>query len=240
MTDELKTRLQAADLRLKRVERWVQIATFLSTIAAATSTVIGINTAFPQLRLLEAQGLEATEKQRVSFNFRLKPVLLPSKNSFYVRAKLRNFSVRELRILMIGIRVWKRGKWSDSVTVQGHTDDLIVSDNLVSDCQDLCTSQTATGQLRMRQLDNITLEPTEQDYEHTFGPYPLTEDQLKGGFWILGRAYTVETSAGQCGINHRRQPDPGALPYICETNKKGQLLCPKDYCSDAYAPAEYY
>lgn len=240
MAVKLTAELRTAELRLKRIERWVQVATLLGTIAAATSTIVGINTVFPQIRLLKAQGLEATEKQRVSFNFRLTPILVPGTNSFYIRAKLHNYSVRELTMLMIGIRVWKRDKWSDSATVKNHSDDLIVSDNLISDCTNLCTSQTAIGPIRMRLLDDITLEPTEQDYEHTFGPYPISEALFEEGFWVEGRGYTVETSVGQCGIDNTRIPDHGALPYVCESDEKGHLDCKKHGCSDAYAPGEYY
>ncbi|GEM_PF-2864757 len=228
-TPRLKAELQRADLRLKRVERWVQLAAGIAAIATVTSTGFGIYVAYSQHRLLSAQALEAQEKQRVSFTFRLTPVMLPDNTSFYVRAKLRNLSVRQLTVLMLGVRVWQGDKWTDAAPVEGHQKDLILSDILVNDCTNLCTPQSATGPLRLRELEDITIEPTEPEIEETFGPYPLKKEDLDQGFWLTGRAYVAETESANCQIDARRPPKPGVLPFLDGSR-----------CSAAVAPAEYY
>lgn len=239
----LKTQLAEADLRLKRMERWVHAATVLATIATVLSVGFGVFLSISQRRLSEAQALEAVEKQRVSFSFRLSPILLPSGDQFYIRAKLRNLSVRELTVLMIGLRVWQGDKWDDNISVGENTDAAIIADNLVSDCpSSLCKTDWSKGRLRLRKLtDQITLEATEGDSELSFGPYPITKDQVNRGLWLEGSAYVTETDHGPCAIHTLEAPSLGELPYVCEARTNNQAKCYEDArCSNATGPATFY
>jgi hypothetical protein len=235
----LKTAVAKAELRLAGIERWVKYASMAGALIAAYGAVVAAYVAFSQRKLLEAQSLEQMEKQRVSYKLRLSPVLLPNHKSFYVRATMRNLSVRRLTVMMIGVRVWQGDKWQYDRSVKDNLSELIVSDNLVSEVPDKWTQNE--DRLKLHRLgEEITLEPTELDSDETFGPYSIEESQVERGFWVMGRLYVEETERGKCGIDPARQPDRGTLPHVCELNSKGSPDCTKTECSVVISPATYY
>jgi hypothetical protein len=235
MALKLKDQLNQAELRLKRLERSVKLITLLSTVVTILSVLASGLLTYRQYR-------ESTEKARVSFTYRLTPILLPQSDRFYVRLKLKNLATRELTILGVSVRVWTGNNWTDASSVGSQPNDLIIADNLVRDCPErLCTKEMKNGALRMRDLSDITLEPTEGESELTLGPYPITAVQLSKGLWLTGKAYTAETDAGKCAIHTTEIPPLGAFPYLCEENANGKESCFTDArCSNAESPATFY
>ncbi len=248
MPEKLKTQLGAADLSLKKIEWWVKAIGIVAVVATIAS-------AWTSVKVSNLQKLEAEEKRRVSYSFRLAPLVLPNSQQFYVRSKIRNLSTRELTYLMIGIRVWPADKWTDTISVTTNRDDVIVADNLVTKCpkslceepQDVASENAVlmmkrSGRLRLRNLPgNLTVEATEQDAELVFGPYPITKEQLEQGIWLEGWAYVSETDDGDCVVYAEKAPAPGALPYLCEKRTNGEANCLETaQCSYVSSPQTFF
>jgi hypothetical protein len=238
MAPQLKQQLDQAELRLKRLERMVKLITGLST-AIAILTAIGSGL------LTYHQYRESVERARVSFSYTLLPALLPDGEHFYLKAKLKNLSTRELTVLGITARVWAGDKWKDTSKVASQTNDVILSDNLIDNCPlNLCTTEERGGVFRRRDsddLDDMTLESTEGESELTLGPYPITDGQLKNGLWITGAAYVSETEGGSCTVYTKEVPPSGTFPYLCEEKYKDALGCyTKSQCSKAVSTAVFY
>jgi hypothetical protein len=246
---KLKEQLTRADLHLKRIS-------IASTILAIA---ISIGTLATSGSLAYRQYVESNEKARVSYSYKLTPILLPSGNEFYIRARIKNLSTRELTVLGLTARVWLGDRWSDSSKISTQPNDLLMADNLVSNCpENLCPSSSPTGaqsgqpqkpepkakfnRLSRRDLgDDITLETTEGESEKSLGPYPITTDQLNQGFWLIGRAYVVETDSGRCAIHATEEPPQGTFPYVCEEGSNGEHGCYNNArCSFAESPATFY
>lgn len=235
MRTKLASELTATELRLTRVEAKLKTVMILSTFVAVVAGVLSGLLTYRQYR-------EAVEKARVSFTYRLTPVLLPNRNQFYLRARIKNLSTREITLLGVTARVWKGNKWVDDKDVNSNPDDLIVADNLVHNCpSNLCPTEMQGGRLRRRQLDDITVESTEGEYELSLGPYPIDPEEIAAGLWVEGSAYTAETDHGNCAVHTRKVPSPGAFPFLCEESANDALGCTKKArCSDAAAPATFY
>jgi hypothetical protein len=249
MAEKLKSQLERADLqlkktdqRLKNVERLVQLIGIVATLVTIISTITTIKVSRLQGNLFEQQTLEAKERQRVAYTFHLDAFLLPDEQHFYVRSKMSNLSTRELSLLMIGIRVWPRDKWTDNISVRNNPTDIIVADNLVRNCSPkMCAEATSSGKLRLRDLSsNPTLETTEKDVQHVYGPYPITKDQLEQGIWVEGWAYVSETDHGDCVVHGDTVPAPGTLPYVCEKKLNDDPHCTAvSKCSNVSSPASF-
>ena len=231
---QLKNQLDVADLRLKRIETRVKLVAILSTLVAILTGLLSALATYRQYR-------ESVEKSRVSFTYRLTPILLPNE-TFYIKARIKNLSSKEITLLGVAVRVWPGDKWVDDRTVTSNPEDLIIADNRVRDCpKDFCPADMSQGRLRRRQLDDITVESTEGEYELALGPCPIDRNALAKGIWIQGRAYTVETDHGDCAIHKGTMPKPGAFPFICEARLNSTPDCYETArCSDAEAPAAFY
>lgn len=241
----IQDQLNQAELRLKRLGWWVGTATIISAITALANGYSAFRFGQAQHTLTQAQTVEQIEKQRVSFELRVTPFLLPDGRHFYLKTTLKNHSVKELNIFMINLRVWQGDGWEDSYDTPSEQGKILVSDVIVADCPDkLCSqgAQTSTVDkiLRLRNIDAIAIEATEEPIDNTFGPYQLSEQQARLGIWVEASAYVQETDQGKCGFDPSEEvPKPGDLPVLCEQRTQGKCFTAGD-CVTANAPAEFY
>jgi hypothetical protein len=241
----VQDQLNQAELRLKRLGWWVGTATIISAITALANGYSAFRFGQAQHTLTQAQAIEQIEKQRVSFELTVTPFLLPDGRHFYLKTTLKNHSVKELNILMINLRVWQGDGWEDSYDTPSEQGKILVSDTIVVDCPDKFCSQSAQTSnvdkiLRLRNIDAIAIEATEEPIENTFGPYQLSEQQSRLGIWLEATAYVHETDQGKCGFDRSEDaPKPGDLPVLCEQRVPGKCFTGGD-CVTANAPAEFY
>jgi hypothetical protein len=240
-SSKLKEQLDEAELRLRKLERWVKLITIIAAAITIVNTCSAIIVAIGQRRLATAQALEQLEKQQISYGFEVTPVLLPNGRQFYLKTKLKNYSVKQLHVFIINLRVWKGTGWQDSYygeNASSHTNDIIVSDSLVAEYPPHISGDKEQDQLRLRKLQTaISIEATEPQAQHSFGPYNIDEKQLRTGIWVEGRAYVSETQFGHCGFDPDEQPSEGDIPSVCE---KRTGRCDGSGCINAYSPPEFY
>jgi hypothetical protein len=230
--DRIELKLRTLDLLTKRIG-------ILAAVLGLLVTGLNIGLWIFQFKLTRGQAFEESEKTRVNLSLELTPVFDPDNpRKFWINARFANRSFKEVTVSMVGIRIWK--EWSRETNVHDTPDQLLYSDNRVSDCRRI-KCPVITPKSKLIRLDReIIVTPNVQDYTEAFGPYEILPSQAPNGFWLEGWAYTKEQDDGTCAIAAPATTE-GAFPTICRSEFASLADCNnRGGCKAAYASARSF
>jgi hypothetical protein len=230
----LEVHLDRIEVKLKDLDVLTKRLGILAAVIGLLVTGLNIGLWVFQLKLMRAQASEQIEKNRVNVAIELAPLFDPENpRKFWVNVKFINHSYRQVKIAMLGIRIWK--DWSSETSVGTTPDNLLFAENRINDCAKV-TCPLTTSKSRLVQLDHeIIVTPNVQDYVETLGPYQFPVKSARKGFWLEGWAFTKEQDEGDCVIV-KPATFEGALPTICQERFASLPGCErKGICKSAYA-----
>jgi hypothetical protein len=145
----------------------------------------------------------------------------------FVRAKYENRSAREIHLWMLGVRIFKASGFVSGTTVKTKPELLLYSDSSIDECPETICPPGGTSADRFythpRAGGPVSLGPWGV-HQELFGPYAISDADLKAGVWIQAFAYPRESDDDICVIVE--QPSvPGAFPRICEATHKSEPEC---------------
>jgi hypothetical protein len=219
------------DLTLKRLDKWVKLIGIVGAILGLVLTSISIwnlhiqNNLYKTQQLLFQHQAEEAEAKR-ELNLGVEIITSPAAgNEVNISLKLSNYSVRQVHIAMVGIRIWKKDWKRADDTFEKHPDLLIYSDSSVVFCQsEVCPKETSKTRLQSTQHQIILAPGPGGAQTEAFGTYSIPRDELKRGIWIQGLAYTLEGVKENCAVVGPPRFE-GSFPIFCEESRKNQERC---------------
>jgi hypothetical protein len=190
-------------------------------------------------QLLVGKDSQDEDHSPIDVTLKLTPEFIPHDNKrVWVKATFTNSGTRQVSIAMFGLRLWKQ-QWSNNVTVQSSPTLLIFSDTYIKDCPPSICPDTSPN-ARLLPFSHVIILPGKGlPYEEKFGPYEISPEWVRKGFWLEGWAYTHEQDEGTCAV---AGPPivKGAFPQFCDSKKLGQKECYKlNDCKAAYSASVY-